>query len=339
MSRSGANRRRMNNNGNGKTKIPLLPTAVNNKATMPKGENRLVFNGEEVIDIVQVTASTQGEVIFNRLVTPNIVARLSTIATIYQRIRWKTAEVHIVPLNGSTTTSGYTAGFVEDPEIVIPSGKELIRFLTAMRSTVVRQAWVGEEAGKLVAPNNLPEMYTQAGSDIRRWAIGRIVIAAGGNITNANFQVMLKYNVEVFVPVAISPDFALTDFFTAPQTTNNATLGNNSILLPQTRGNAVPFNADVILSSDMFVTGESSVFVGVVEPAIIRAGTSVRFVPVTIGANNYLSVNWDGKPDGESFYVTNVTNVPSSQYLTMNALTWTSLATQNFRTWVQRTDL
>lgn len=342
MSRSGANRRRMmnnNNNNNGKAKTPLLPVAVNNKATMPRGENRLSFSGEEVIDIVQVTGSTQGQVLFNRLITPNIVSRLSTVSTVYQRIKWKTAEVHIVPLNGSTTTSGYTAGFVEDPEIPIPGGKELIRFLTAMRSTVVRQAWIAEDAGKLVAPGNLPEMYTQAGSDLRRWAIGRIVIAAGGNITNATFQVMLRYNVEMFVPIAISSDFPLVDFFAAPQNVNNATITITGINLPQTSGVAIPFNANTTLTTDLFVTGETSLFTGVTEVAIVRSGTVVRFVPTTINNVNYMSVVWDNRPEGESFFVTNVTNVPATQYLTLNAATWNPSATLNFRTWISRSDL
>lgn len=341
MSRSGAKGRKMTangngGNGNGNAKIPLLPSGVNNKATMPYGENKLKFKGEELIDIVQVTSSQEGEVIFNRLVTPKVVARLSTVSDVYQRIKWNKAEINIVPLNGSTTTSGYTAGYVEDPEIPIPTGKAVIRFLTAMRSTVVRQAWVADCAGKLVAPSNLPEMYTQVGSDIRRWAIGRVVIAAGGNIVNGSFQVMLKYDVEMFVPISVNPDFPLSDFFTAPQLTNNAERQAGGLRLPQTNGTYVPYNADVVISGDLFLTAEQSAFVGVTEPAIVRAGTRVKFVPVLISNINYIAVVWDGRPEGESFYLTNVVNVTGTQYLTMNAIGWTTAGNQSFRTWVAR---
>lgn len=310
-------------------KTPLLPTAVNNEATMPTGQQKSRFIGEEVIDIVEITSSQLGEKIFDKLITSKVVSRLSKASDLFQRVIWRKAEIHIVPLNGSTTTAGYTAGFVEDPEIVLPTGKALLRQLTSMRSTVVRQAWVAEQAGKLVAPNNLPEMYTQQGSDLRRFAIGRVVIAAGGNITNAVFQVMLKYVVDMFVPIAISPDFTIVDHFEAPETVNNANVDLVSITLPQTNNNRVVYGADVVLSDDLFCTDATGA-VTVTNISILRAGTLVKFRATN---DNYTVVDWDERPEGVRFYVTQVYNIPNTNFVTIGTI---NPGLGGFRTWVTK---
>lgn len=194
------------NGGNGNARTPLLPTGVNNTATMPTSTYDYNLVGEEVIATIPVSNSRVGQIIFDQLVTPQSVLRLRIMAGAFQRIDWKRASIHLVALNGSVVTSGYTMGFVEDPELKIPSVESaVIPFLTALRKTTVRQAWVESESGVQVALNDKPEMFTQPGSDIRRLSPGRVVIATTGDVGTAptTFMVLLKYQVRLYVPAGI----------------------------------------------------------------------------------------------------------------------------------------
>lgn len=193
------------NGGGGVARTPLLPSGVNNNATMPSSTFEYTLNGEEVIATINVANTSIGEVVFSQLVTPQSVLRLRIMAGAFQRIDWKRASIHLVALNGSLVTSGYTMGFLEDPEISIPgTSSAVIPFLTALRKTTVRQAWVESESGVQVAMNDKPEMYTQPGSDLRRWSPGRVVVATTGDVgATTTFMIMLKYHVRLFVPLGV----------------------------------------------------------------------------------------------------------------------------------------
>jgi len=194
------------NGGNGQARTPLLPTGVNNTATMPTSTYDYNLVGEEVMATISVTDTRVGQTVFNQLITPQSVLRLRIMAGAFQRVDWKRASIHLVALNGSVVTSGYTMGFIEDPELKPPSVESaMIPFLTALRKTTVRQAWVESESGVQVAMNDKPEMFTQPGSDVRRLSPGRVIIATTGDVGAAptTFMVLLKYQVRLYVPVGI----------------------------------------------------------------------------------------------------------------------------------------
>jgi len=196
----------VNTRNNGQARTPLLPVGVNNKATMPKSSQEYMLTGEEVARIINVNAgSTAGQIIYNELITPLTARRLGILSNAWQRIDWKQVSLHLVALNGSLVQSGYTMGFIEDPELAIPTASsEIIPFLTALRATTVRQNWVESTSGVQVATNDKPEMYTQPGSDIRRYSPGRLVIAVAGDVTTpATFQLMLRYSVRLYVNLAL----------------------------------------------------------------------------------------------------------------------------------------
>ena len=143
---------RNNNSRNGQARTPLLPSGVNNKATMPESSQEMIVRGEELVALINVAAgSTSGQTIYNDTIKPTSARRLGILSTAFQRIDWKTCSLHLVALNGSTVKSGYTMGWIEDPEITVPTGKsEIIGFLTALRATTVRQNWVESTAGMMV---------------------------------------------------------------------------------------------------------------------------------------------------------------------------------------------
>lgn len=245
----GANRSKRNYTptvrANGQARTPLLPVGVNNMATMPKASQDYVVRGEEVAAIINVAAgSTPGQIVYNQRITPLTTRRLGILSGAWQRIDWKQASLHLVALNGSLVQSGYTMGWIEDPELAIPANaSDIIPFLTALRSTTVRQAWVESESGVQVGTQDKPEMYTQPGSDIRRYSPGRLVIAVAGDVaTAATFQLMLRYNVRLYVPLALSSSTTpeIEGFTATVPPATNSTLSTAAISYPGIGSNVSP---------------------------------------------------------------------------------------------------
>jgi len=212
--KNGGSRRRNRNlprNAVSMPRNPLLPTGVSNQATMPSAAQTYTVSAEEVVRIINVSpGSTVGQIVFNEQITPKSTIRLAGLSNLWQRIKWLKLHLRLVALNGSLVTSGYTMGFLEDPEIGVPAApSEVIPFLTAMRSTTVRQNWVESTSGTILNVSELPEMYTQLGQDVRRYSPGRLVVAVAGDVTsNTTFQVMMSYTVCLklpFVAPSINP--------------------------------------------------------------------------------------------------------------------------------------
>lgn len=277
---------------------------VNNKATQPSNLGKFTLEAQETMEIRTVNGTEMGDVIYNSLVTPVSAVRLALLSKAYQRIQWHRCEIKIVPLNGSTTTSGYTAGFVEDPDAAVPRGKiDLIQYLTALRSSVVRQSWVAEATGKLVAPSNLPEMYTQQGSDIRRWSPGRIVIAAGGPISNGTFQLMLSYKVTLSVPVALLDTTSSgIPTFSTPDSggVNNMQVRQTGWTAPQL-SLTLGFGSTTVLLGDVVCTHAVGTY-GVQHFSIIPLGTRVTLQP-SLDATPKCILDFPGRPVGITFYI------------------------------------
>lgn len=338
MSRSGASGRKAQSSRTPGT--PLLPVGVNNRATQPSNLSKLTLEAQETIEIRTVSGTQMGEVIYNGLVAPDSVVRLALLSKAFQRILWHRCEVKIVPLNGSTTTAGYTAGFVEDPEAPVPLGKlELIQYLTTLRSSVVRQSWVAEATGRLVAPSDLPEMYTQLGSDLRRWSPGRIVIAAGGPITDGTFQLMLSYKVTLSVPVAmldVTPG-GVPSYSTSDATgQNNMRVGAGYWEAPQLPNGRVAFGATTRLRGDVVCVHTDSPW-ATQHFSIIPLGTLVTLT-ASSDANPKFLLDYPGRLSGNLFYITRLETdggVASMQTVSVPS----GLQTQSFRGWVNENQL
>lgn len=314
---------RNNMQSNGQAKTPLLPVGVNNKATMPMGSSDYMVSGEEVVRVINVTAgSSAGQVIFDELITPSSTRRLGALSACWQRIDWKRASLNLVTLNGSTVASGYTMGWLEDPECPVPTdSKDIIPFLTALRSTTVRQNWVQSESGCQVSTSDKPEMYTQRGSDIRRFSPGRLIIAVAGDVASpATFQLMLKYNVRLYVPfagAASSVDPGTPGQRGVWPAANNVTVSTANLTYPGI-GNSLPPNVEITTSG----------IVAVMETATPSPTASVRLLPIatrlavgplTLGGS--ASVSIDG-----TFYFLAVGDVAAGQFRAFTPLPVTATA-------------
>lgn len=194
----------------------LLPNSINNKATMPNSVQDYRPKGCEAIKTITVPTNTEpGTIVFDSQISHEQVARLKTLAASFQRITWIKVVLKLVALNGSLVRSGYTAGFIEDPEITMPSDKkQTVQFLTALRGSSIRQNWVSSSVGQVVNISNLPEMYTSKGIDPRRFYIGRYVVVLNGSpgTEETTFQVMMDYEVHFKVPLAKSLDNSAATF-------------------------------------------------------------------------------------------------------------------------------
>lgn len=305
---------------------------------MPQGMQGFRFKGEETVIVSTVNATEVGEILYNRLISPQMVRRLSVLASAFQRIQWHECKLRVVPLNGSTTTAGYTAGVVEDPELVVPTTRsEVIPFLTALRATVVRQAWVEDKAGMQVPVAHRPEMFTQSGTDVRRFSPGRFVMAAGGNITNGTFQILLKYDVTLSVPAALTADFPQESVMRVPNT-NNSTVNANGVSMPHTGSTVVSFAESFKLLFDLLVstaTGPTTTVGGPgSEITVLRAGATGTFSIVNLqGTGDVLTFRLDiGQPAGVVYYVMRWMLPGGGQSYILN---FTPISgTTNFAAWV-----
>nr|UHS72113.1 MAG: putative capsid protein [Tombusviridae sp.] len=306
------------NGGAGAARTPLLPTGVNNNATMPNTTHEYHLGGEEIIQLINVNNTTPGQIVLNTLIDPQSTLRLRIMSGAFQRIDWKKASIHLVALNGSVVTSGYTMGFVEDPEVLIPTiPSAVIPFLTALRKTTVRQAWVESEAGVQVSLADKPEMFTQPGSDIRRHSPGRVVIAATGDVGTAptTFMVMLKYQVRLFVPAGlenIANEIGLLNAY------SNVVVGTNSL-------SSSPWSSGTVLQGQSFrLLSDMLCLVAGNEPErnlrVVSTGTLV-----TLGLNaGNLAITSADVPVGESWVIAAwdgpnrkvipMTSVPGAKY-------------------------
>lgn len=319
----GANRSKRNYTPNvrakGQARTPLLPVGVNNMATSPKASQDYVVRGEEVAAIINVSAgSTPGQVIYNRIITPLTARRLGILSSAWQRIDWKQASLHLVALNGSVVQSGYTMGWVEDPELGVPSNpSDMIPFLTALRSTTVRQAWVESESGVQVGTQDKPEMYTQPGSDIRRYSPGRLVIAVAGDVvTAATFQLMLRYHVRLYVPLALNTTVTPeSDGFTA-----TSPLASNSVL--STSAITYPGVGSVVSPGSVVETSQ---------PIVGIIGNTTNAAPPS---------NWRLFPSGTSLQVGPLTAAGSATFTTGGAtysFSFIDVSAGQFRAFTPRT--
>jgi hypothetical protein len=284
-----------------------------------------MVRGEEVIRVINVNSgSTAGQVIFNERITPKSTLRLGILSNAWQRIDWKQASLHLVALNGSVVQSGYTMGWLEDPEITVPTASSaVIPFLTGLRSTTVRQAWVESESGVQVATPDKPEMYTQLGSDIRRYSPGRCVVAVAGDVdTQATFQLMLKYTVRLYVPLALviepTPPTPAATSITGIYSTSatNAVVAIAGVSCPAWAGTLGPGNSAVLINYLPVMTGGS----GTAPPGnfrLIAPGQTVLMEPLSTGVA--ASIKWLGTSYNLAFI-----DVTTGQYRAFNAVAPTS---------------
>lgn len=190
----------------------LLPSGVNNKATVPRNQQHHRIVGDEAIATITIPRTAiAGDKVYNKQISHETVKRLQIASRMFQHVKWHKCQFKVVALNGTKVSNGYTAAFIEDPELEVPvSSADTIAFLTTLRGTEINQNWCQSVVGQVAGPS-LPKMYTQIGSDLRRFFIGRMIIAANGPPGDEPvvFQLMMSYDVEFMIP-CIRPDITTT---------------------------------------------------------------------------------------------------------------------------------
>lgn len=182
----------------------MVPPGLNNRATVSRANQsvRMVGCSEIIGTYTPRPDSKAGDVFINERISVDSCARLSTQASLFQRVFWQRVSLKLIALNPSTVKAGYNVGYVEDPLIDVPAlSSDVLPFLTGLRGTEVRQNWNQSDAGIIMARQFLPEMYTTEGGDPRRFFIGRVVAACTGPPgPDVVFQLQLEYTVTFAVP-------------------------------------------------------------------------------------------------------------------------------------------
>jgi len=283
---------------------------------MPKAMQYYPVQGEEVIRIITAPPNADaGQLLLDERISVDSVKRLSVLASVFQRVKWFKAELHLVALNGSTVKSGYNSGFIEDPEIKIPADLSArIPFLTALRGTAVRQNWVETTVGELLQLKDLPEMYTTPGSDPRRYYIGRYVAAyTGPPGDGVVYQLNLRYSVGLSLPVIKdSTTDESTYIMTSDLVNGTPILQNDSTVASELR----PLRNDSPAKSVFSLSPLPPTGTWIISS---QSFASLKFVkPFTLT----LKDNEDAWPMHNAIYNNLATDVIHSIYVPPSALSW-----------------
>jgi len=195
---------------------PMLVSGVNNNTTTRADARSLQdFSGEEYLGLpINVSNLPAGSIVFNKVIDSTVAPRLRTVAAAWQRWHVKKLEFKIIPLNGSTATSGYTAAFIDDPSFPVETDDKSIVNLTAFRNTTVRQNWVAGDVNSDLKWTDSSVRFTTVspGGDVRLSSPGRLVIQLNGTPTatagtDITFAIFMKYTVSFETPGVVPAQF------------------------------------------------------------------------------------------------------------------------------------
>nr|ACX71281.1 coat protein [Gilthead sea bream Iberian betanodavirus] len=214
--------------------------------------------------VVPAGTGTDGKIIVDSTIVPELLPRLGHAARIFQRYAVETLEFEIQPMCPANTGGGYVAGFLPDPT----DNDHTFDALQATRGAVVAKWW----ESRTVRPQYTRTLlWTSTGKEQRLTSPGRLVLlCVGSNTDVVNVSVMCRWSVRLSVPSLETPEDT-----TAPITTqaplhndsiNNGYTGFRSILLGSTQLDLAPANA--VFVTDKPLPIDYSLGVGDVDRAV-----------------------------------------------------------------------
>lgn len=126
--------------------------------SMPAPGGGIVVSGEDRLGTFQ--AQTNSAVFQRFSISPGASLRLKAIAHAFQRVRWLSVEVRVIPQASLTVSGGYVCGFIMDPE----DGSVTANMLTATQGAITKK-WY--ETAIVRMPRKPDLLYTSVGSDPR----------------------------------------------------------------------------------------------------------------------------------------------------------------------------
>nr|AYA50295.1 coat protein [Betanodavirus sp.] len=212
-------KRRANNNRrrNNRADAPLAKAST--ITGFGRGTNDVHLTGMSRIAqaVLQAGAGTDGHIVVNEVIVPELLPRLGHAARIFQRYAVETLEFDIQPMCPANTGGGYIAGFLPDPT----DSDHTFGALQASRGSVVAKWW----ESRTVRPQYTRSLlWTSTGKEQRLTSPGRLLLLCVGNNTDViNVSVLCRWSVRLSVPSLETPEDI------APPILSQAPLYNDSI--------------------------------------------------------------------------------------------------------------
>lgn len=118
---------------------------------------------------------------YDQIITPTITRRLSTQASLFQRVKYHKLEFEIQTQVATTTSGGYVAAFYKDPSMDVGSGVEALNRMAAVQGSKTSKNWVSLNMS--VTPTQ-DKLYTANGNEIRMFSPGRFRMLTDGTPSN-----------------------------------------------------------------------------------------------------------------------------------------------------------
>ena len=215
----------------------------------PAGSIRVSGMGRIAQSTHAAATISDGDAIFNEIITASVFPRLSRIASAYQRYRFTKMTFSVQPMCPATTGGGYVAGFLKDP-MDTDSSFDAIQ---GSRGATVGKWWEHKNVITIPAKDLL---WTSVGESPRLYSPGKFVLTGVGSNTDVvNVSVLCSWEAELSVPSLESPEAPQTIYFSAYDIMQSD-LVNNS--------NKIHFNifgADVSLPDDTVLRAAVPIYV------------------------------------------------------------------------------
>lgn len=167
-----------------------------------KGTETVTLTGtDRLFHVPDVSSFSDGKVELEEVITPTSFKRLDTVASAFQRIRYRTLRFEIIPSVSTATSGGYVACFMKDATDHVSGGEAGLQKMTAQKGAITSKWWESAE----VLAVKMPDLYytsavaSETGS---RWSSpGRFVLACDGRATQkGSLTVYAHWTVELSEP-------------------------------------------------------------------------------------------------------------------------------------------
>ncbi|AYN74007.1 coat protein [Pseudodiaptomus annandalei nervous necrosis virus] len=244
--------RRRANNRRRSNRIDAPVSKASTITGFGRGTNDVHLSGMSRIaqSVLQAGTGTDGYVVVDATIVPDLLPRLGHAARIFQRYSVETLEFEIQPMCPANTGGGYVAGFLPDPT----DNDHTFDALQATRGAVVAKWW----ESRTVRPQYTRALlWTSTGKEQRLTSPGRLILLCVGNNTDVvNVSVMCRWSVRLSVPSLETPEETTAPIMTQAPLYNQslATSDFRSVLLGSTPLDTAPdgaiFQLDRPLSID-----------------------------------------------------------------------------------------
>nr|QXV86524.1 coat protein [Nodaviridae sp.] len=152
-----------------------INTASTNTSRQPKSLTQT--NTDRLAAFTIKAGTARGTVMYDQIITPTITRRLSTQASLFQRVKYHKLTFDIQTQAPTTVSGGFVAAYYKDPSMDVGTGVEALNRMAAVQGSKTSKNWVSLEMP--VTPSN-DKLYTANGNDIRLFSPGRFRMLTDG---------------------------------------------------------------------------------------------------------------------------------------------------------------